>query len=552
MKDKVNCLLILLLSMLFSCKENSKSVELLTQSRNLLFDKPTDALILLDSIQNPELMDSEDYMSYIVTYVEAKLKTQQDISNDTLIYKAQEYYNNSNDSDKGAIANYISGRVSMVREKQDMALASFLKAEYDAHQSNNDPIIAKSLHSIANLYYYNENTDTAIVRYKEAYQYYIKLEGTENNQILVLQQIGRTYNDMNSLDSALVYLHNGLELAKKRNNQAYETSITHLVGTVLREKGEYQNSKEYLNRALKKTKNEEESLRVHLSLARLYLKMQENDSVLFHIDEIKKGLSKINDNLILRSIYTSLADFYALNSDCNEVSLYYNLIQEVNKKISDDKGLKNLMNVQKEHQLYQKNEEIAKGELKFKIVIILSISMVLILTLIIILIVKNNRLKHQREEEKSRKEQEKSRLLETENEFLKLKVENLSFVQGIYQNIIHDWDNVENEIKELAVEFGADEYPELINKIKHIIEDLKKKSNNYLIENAKIYLRKSGVKNQIIKHLTDKQLLIFILNEYGYCKKDMLAIINLGEPIDEDNIEFELTAIRKQLKKYRL
>ena len=74
--------------LLFSCQKYNTHEKLLQEAQNKLADnKPEIALNLLVSIENPEKMDKESYMKYIVTSVGAKYETKADITKDTLILK---------------------------------------------------------------------------------------------------------------------------------------------------------------------------------------------------------------------------------------------------------------------------------------------------------------------------------------------------------------------------------------------------------------------------------------------------------------------------------
>lgn len=104
MKSAVSIRILLFLSFSFlfiSCTDrNISSVNLLTQARDIIEVDPITSLALLDSISCPECMDRDSYMLYIVTRVQAKYKTYQDITADTLIFQAQRYFEKKNDTEK--------------------------------------------------------------------------------------------------------------------------------------------------------------------------------------------------------------------------------------------------------------------------------------------------------------------------------------------------------------------------------------------------------------------------------------------------------------------
>ena len=89
---KTHCLLIILTVMLIglfgllSCSPQPESHALLTQAQQVVDNHPDSALQLIDSIFYPEKsLKEKDYMSYLVTRVQARYKNYTDVSNDTLI-----------------------------------------------------------------------------------------------------------------------------------------------------------------------------------------------------------------------------------------------------------------------------------------------------------------------------------------------------------------------------------------------------------------------------------------------------------------------------------
>ncbi|WP_165044845.1 M48 family metallopeptidase [Dysgonomonas sp. ZJ709] len=547
-QGKINYLIFLMLSMLLSsCRENSQA-EILNQARNIINDKPEDAMILLESIPNPETMDEENYMLYILTKTDAKIRSKQDITSDTLIFKAQEYFNAKSDPHKAALANFSAGKVSYDRLNDDKALESYLLAEYYARKTNDDLMIAKSLHCIGNLYYIQEIKDTALVRYKEAYKYYTKTEGSEKYRLLSYQQIGRTYDDMTNLDSALVYFEKGSVLSMQLNDSDYETTFTFLKGMVLWEKGDYGKSEEYLYKALDETKNQEEVFSIHLNLARLNTQINKPDIAQTHIDIIKSGLSKINDNIALRNIYSSLIDFYKLNGEYEEAFYYTKLKEKVIEKIIDESWLEKLFITEKRYQRYVIEKESAEAHQKLITILGITFGLAFFLCFIAALLLRNKRLKFEKELKQSQLVDAENKLLNSENEILKQKLERFSLMKNIHQHLIHDWAGIDRDVQELVEDLGAEQEPELYQRIKKMVADIKYKSNQSLVQYAKDYLRKLSVSTSKISQIPEMQLLIFILIEYEYSKADIFAILGLDESKDEELFDNQLKAIRKNLR----
>lgn len=95
-----------------SCHTDNAQEKLLTEAQNRLVDnKPENALNLLSSIDNPEKMNRESYMQYIVISVGAKKESGVNIKSENRIFEAQEYFNKKGNSENSALANYYAGWV---------------------------------------------------------------------------------------------------------------------------------------------------------------------------------------------------------------------------------------------------------------------------------------------------------------------------------------------------------------------------------------------------------------------------------------------------------
>ncbi|PXV62383.1 hypothetical protein CLV62_12072 [Dysgonomonas alginatilytica] len=122
---------------LFSCKKDN-SQELLQKAQNsLAVSKPDVAMGLLDSIRNPENMDKNDYMQYIVTYIGAKYEAGKDITKDSLILVAQRYFYMKGKPDESAIANYYAAQFYDENANFPKALEFYMNTVLEADKSNN-------------------------------------------------------------------------------------------------------------------------------------------------------------------------------------------------------------------------------------------------------------------------------------------------------------------------------------------------------------------------------------------------------------------------------
>ncbi|WP_165041834.1 tetratricopeptide repeat protein [Dysgonomonas sp. ZJ709] len=530
---KISCFLLLVLSSLFSCKKADRSVDLLAQAQNIVETKPVDALNLLDSIHNPKDMDRDSYMQYIVTLTQAKLIANQDVTNDSLIIKAQKYFNDTKNPQKAALANFYAGRVYQKKQMHDEAMKAFLQAETDARQSNNNILIGKSLHNIGFSYFERSIMDSSIVRARQALDYYNKSDNAEPFQAQTLNLIGRAYDAICIYDSALFYFDKSFKIANKINNKPLESIAISNIGVAYHGMKEYNKAVDYYHKALTITSDPADSARIYLNFSRLYNENNQTDSAIYYSNLMKDRLSLISDNHMIKKAYETLSKCYKEIGNEQKAQYYSALQKQVEQRITEANNSQKLLEIEKK---YQVSLSLRKKELeRLQILSYLYISIGISVTILIVLITwfrnKSNRLKHAQQIEK--------------NKLLEQKLENLLFLQSIYQHIITEWVSIEEEVKSLAIEFGAQEEPSIYGRIRKMVEEVKTKTNRQLIENAKDYLKKEPFGEQAIAALSDKELLISMLSFCGYSKKEMTLI--LGDMAGSKNLHVQKLDIQRKL-----
>ncbi|QIK54176.1 tetratricopeptide repeat protein [Dysgonomonas sp. HDW5B] len=365
-------------TLLFSCQKDNSQEKLLKQAENnLVIGKPEITLNLLASIQNPEKMDKRSYMQYIVTYVGAKKETKSDITSDTLIFEAQNYFNDTKDYKNSALANYYAGWVFYVNNKLPQSLGSFMYGADAADKSSNYLLAGKSFNNIAYIYYQGHLLDSAISNYKRAFPYYDKLENVSQRKIEILTDIGRSYEGNNKLDSAYVYFQKGLNLAKQTDHKKEERQLYHNLGLTCYGMSEYEKSIEFFHSALAmNTSSESEITQINLYLLNIYNKKQDNKLAKQYADLVILGLPNISYSYTIKEIYAALAEYYKQIGDYKQALEYSELEKNTKEQIEKEKNVPALLEADKSFHLAKKDREVQ--ELKSDVVFFLVVGGVII------------------------------------------------------------------------------------------------------------------------------------------------------------------------------
>lgn len=380
MKILINCFFFFFF-FFFSCKKEDASFDLLKQAKSIADIKPLEALVLLDSIQNPESMDKDNYMQYITAYVQAKYKAQQEITNDTLIFDAQKYFNSIDNTQEAILANYYSGCVYRDKKMINESLESFLNSSYYTIKTGNNQMSAKIFDNIGALYFQQGLIDSATVNYQTALNYYQNLDDTIS-VLRVTNLIGRSFEAINKFDSAYIYFNNALQIAEIQNNNQYKSIILQNIALTYFGMQKYEKAIEYYQLALNIEEITEKQIsQINLYLLKIYNIKGDLNSAKEYASKVEESTTKVDYIYTLKEMYSALAEYNKQIGDYKQALYYANLENEINQKILEQERPLSLLAADKSFYLDQKDKQI--DQLHKHIFLYLSIATVVCLVLLI-------------------------------------------------------------------------------------------------------------------------------------------------------------------------
>jgi len=321
---------------------------------------PKEALAVLEEVAYPEYLKQDSYMRYITTLTQARYMNDQDITGDSLILEAQRYFVKKQDAGMATRASYYAAAYWQGKEVKEKELEYVLLAHYFAGQAENDLFKAKSLHWIGSIYFNQEILDSARVYYLQALDLYNTKVDAEQSRLDVIYMLGRTYCELQKLDIALEYFNEGMEMAQIQNNQLYEVKIAHYKGVTLRDKKAYPEAKVYLNMALSKNPEPEDSLRIYLSYAKLYRAEEKADSIKYCLDRVENRVEELSYSYNRVIAYRELALYYDKEGNSPKTDHYLWLVTksyvEIFKAYSVDR--KNRHSISPLRRFYKKQSKI--------------------------------------------------------------------------------------------------------------------------------------------------------------------------------------------------
>lgn len=338
----------MLLGMILSCTPQSETVSLLHQAQRLVDTNPDSALVLIDSIFYPEKgLNREQYMEYLVTRTQVRYKNYQDITADTFIFEARDYFMHKGKKPKQtALAQFYSGCVYREQKNNEKAMLYYQEALSSAQQSGEQLLQGLITYNIGDLLADDGNYIEAKKSYQQSAGYY---KNEPDKLAHTFSAIGRMFLLIENSDSAFYYFHKGLDIANKISNIPLQRQLSQRLGLSYREIREFKQAERYLRYAYTISEDSTEYARYYLNLAKLYKEMGLQDSVILYTKKLKENIPNFDDIYFKVSAYNYLTDINKQQKDYQSASYYQTKALDAIIKIMEDQSEQSIYKIQQKY-----------------------------------------------------------------------------------------------------------------------------------------------------------------------------------------------------------
>ena len=295
------CLLLLIIAV-SSCGPSKEKKHLLYLEEYMEQD-PAGVLRSLDSIDPGSYSNNELKALYALLKSRAYDKNLIDISNDSLIRPAYDYYSASSDKPHRLKAEYYMGIVNLNAGKYDVAIGYMLRA-LDLSKELDDPfwqgLVARQINWLFNK---TANSVEALEYAKISYENFKKV-GIENYIVYSLLDLCLAYSNNNMADSCIVFAKKVLDNSIRTKNKCLEYNIRVTLGIAYIKNHQYGKAIDVLLPA-KPTEENESEARAYLGLA--YVRNKNLDKGREIIDSIV-STEKISESYLQYELYSELND----------------------------------------------------------------------------------------------------------------------------------------------------------------------------------------------------------------------------------------------------
>ena len=312
MKAKVVFLFLFALFLFHSCDNYKKEHDTILNVKLLVNTFPDSASHLLKSIKDPVKPGYDFYMEYLLLNVQLKDKLKQDITTDTNIILAVNYFIGKKKKEHVGIASFYAGKMYLGQGNTKDAMYYMLESKQYAEQNNDCPLLGLSCYYIGKLYKSETLYDSALM-YFELSENYFHQSNDSLNEAYAIYEIADCFRIQDKLDLALEYYQRLPDL-KHLDNLA--SSISTNIGHIYLEMNDLQQAKAFLLQAILQEKRLEQTAHNLLILSDIYRELGLLDSCMYYLTQSETNIKHSNNLFLKAKYFLQRSEINESNDDC--------------------------------------------------------------------------------------------------------------------------------------------------------------------------------------------------------------------------------------------
>ena len=209
-----NILLILLLFMAFTaCGDKSSLTDVLNRAETLMNEHPDSSLTLLRTLTLDDFQQESNRARYALLHSQALDKNYIDVTSDSIISVAVDYYQDEDEVRNKFLSYYYVGRVHANGERYLQATSCLMEAEQLADEVNDDYLSGLLYSEMGRIYRLYYDYPKSLEAHQKAADCYERAGMIRHRNYMLFNQSG-VYRDMNKDDEGEGLLKKVLESAK--------------------------------------------------------------------------------------------------------------------------------------------------------------------------------------------------------------------------------------------------------------------------------------------------------------------------------------------------
>lgn len=495
-------IIIVIATCLISCSHHSKHWDTLVNIESIIEERPDSALAILEQIDKTELSTDEEKACYALFLSMALDKNYIDLTNDSIIVIAEDYYRDTDNNHEKMLSYYYHARIFYNAKNYSKSLCLMIKSFDCADESNDYYWKGRIAEQISNIYGANYHGEEAI-HYAEIAYDNLKESGRQPYVNYSLLSLSRAYNNNGVYDKCNSISKNLLDSASAYNDTLLSVYSKELLATSYIGLNDFQNAVASIL-DIQQDGNLSKNLKCLLGIS--YIELGE-------VTKAEKILKDIEDSYVSDDIslgYEIAKRRGDLETALNILSKLYNNLDSVFAQSMNLNFSQSLTEYHKEEQEIKKNELIKEKQLRNRIILIC-----LLIVIISVLSFINYRRKYRHKLEKN------ISIAQNLQEILLLKESNFSDAKETIRNLLASRFEIIDKLCRTIYENKATGLvkKKISNEIEKLIEDFS--SNKLKISELEKFVNKN-YSNIIISfksdfpNLKEADYLLFLYTALGF------------------------------------
>jgi len=310
------------------------------QQAQLLVEQMPDSALTLLGMANTATFSKAAKAEYTLLRVQAKDNAEMDISSDTEILQAREYFMKKNDVKKKALACFYAAKVVFGDRQTDQALIYFREAADFAETLELKVLQGRALYNMGYLYHAKEMFTYAITYYRQALTLFQTVEDQYRMEIYTWNAIGNALMIEEQTDSAQYYYSKAMQLALQHDDAEQQMMVYINIGVAYRELGETETAMYYNRKALNMAITDSYKAYIYQNFAHLHLIQNRADSARYFLEMTSRLIAEdeLNRWVTLYHLYALIENTcgnYQKAMEYHELHAWYReaLIERNDKKL---------------------------------------------------------------------------------------------------------------------------------------------------------------------------------------------------------------------------
>ena len=395
MKNNIFVVLVVFCGLLVSCAKwgSSENRQLMRQAQTLVEQMPDSALILLDSINTASFNDAEK-MEYILLRVQARTNAEMNLTTNTEIFLAQEYFVDKKNWEKAALAGFYAAWVANAQNDDLLAMNYYRQALDCVQKTGNKLLQWKIYHNMGYHIYGSQWDGEAIEMYKKALNILKTIGDQYQREIVTLNGMANAFMLDQQMDSARHYYREALDQALLLGDTVLQTLVFTNMGVAYREQGNLDTAVYYYRKALSMASDDDEKAYIYKNLTDVFLDKRMPDSAKYYIKLVEPLYQRLGNRFAQATITYLSYEIEKIDGNYFKALEYFEQYFGYHDELTDSNDRRTLLELQKKYDFYKVQTEYAIKKRNYIIYILCALTAAFGFMLLSFFLLKR---KHQRE-----------------------------------------------------------------------------------------------------------------------------------------------------------